>query len=203
MATIDVKPFLKAFKPDDILRYHIYCQEDVCQRIKQSIVKQNTPLWGNIVVEDLSGLSWKHSYRPAFSLMKRTVEIDEANYPETLKCLYVINAPKIFSVMWKVVKPWFDPQTLSKIKIFSTDYKEALLSDIDVDNLPVQYGGNCTKCSTGKCLTGGGSWKEHLVNQGQATSTTNEENDDDEDDDDDFVDAEDVELPAELKIEEE
>jgi len=168
LGSVDVKNLLKHFSADQLILFHIFSQEELVSRVTETAKRQRHPetghiLFGNIVVEDLAGLGWAHSSREAFSLMKKTIEIDEDNYPETLKRLYVINAPRIFSVIWKIVSLWFDPRTLAKIRISSGDAKEALLEDISIDQLPVEYGGACS-CSgdasdhhQGKrCLHGGG-----------------------------------------------
>ena len=62
--------------------------------------------------------------------------------------LYVINAPSIFPALWNAVKGWIDPVTARKIHILGDDYKETLLSIIDENVLPEEYGGKC-KCASG------------------------------------------------------
>lgn len=66
--------------------------------------------------------------------------MDEANYPEGLKCYLAINAPKLVTVLYKMVSPWVDPRTLQKVRIMGSDYQEELLKLIDPDQLPEEYG---------------------------------------------------------------
>ena len=76
-----------------------------------------------------------------FELLRKCVEIDGAHYPETLGTHYIINAPLIFTGMWKVIKKWLDPKTAAKFEVHGTDYRAALLKAIHPSQLPVEYGG--------------------------------------------------------------
>ena len=62
-------------------------------------------------------------------------------YPEILGKLYIVNVPKLFYVLWVVVKLWLDDQTKRKIEIESGKATEKLLKDIDASNLHVKFGG--------------------------------------------------------------
>jgi len=53
----------------------------------------------------------------------------------------MINAPYTFTTIWAMVKPWLDPSTAKKIKIIGSNYLDVLKKDIDVDQIPVEYGG--------------------------------------------------------------
>ena len=77
----------------------------------------------------------------------QVVQIYEANYPELLRRVFVINAPKIFSILYSMALPFIHERTRSKIQIFSHDskqWKAALLAEIDPDQLPAMYGGTMT-----------------------------------------------------------
>ncbi|GBN73397.1 hypothetical protein AVEN_6747-1 [Araneus ventricosus] len=67
------------------------------------------------------------------------------NYPETLKCAFVINAPFYFICMYAVVKQVLPAIVVQKIRIYGTDgWREELLKWIDADVLPAFLGGNKT-----------------------------------------------------------
>jgi hypothetical protein len=83
----------------------------------------------------------------ALDTVIQLVQLYEANYPELLRRVFVINAPKIFSILYSMVEPFMHERTRSKIQIFSHDsvqWKAALLTDIDPDQLPAMYGGTMT-----------------------------------------------------------
>jgi hypothetical protein len=44
-----------------------------------------------------------------------TATIDQFNYPETAKRLYVINAPWVFTGFWKIAQRFVDPRTKQKV----------------------------------------------------------------------------------------
>jgi len=108
------------------------------------------PFQAIIFIEDLNGLSWHHWYTPAISVMKAVSEIDTNYYPNAVRTLYVINAPSIFTWMWKLVKPWLDPNTANSLCILGSDYYEVLAKEIPPENFPKEYGGLC-ECPGG-CL---------------------------------------------------
>jgi hypothetical protein len=58
--------------------------------------------------------------------------------------MFIINAPTIFTVIWAVVKQMLNKNTVAKISILGASYCTELLEEIDADNLPEKYGGNCT-----------------------------------------------------------
>jgi len=64
-----------------------------------------------------------------------------ANYPETLSTIAIVNAPSFFPTIWGWIKGWFDQGTRNKIHILGKNPAETLLSLIEPQNLPRQYGG--------------------------------------------------------------
>lgn len=52
-------------------------------------------------------------------------------------------APKVFTLAYAVIKPFLHEVTLKKIRIFGySGWKEALLKDIEADQLPQHWGGS-------------------------------------------------------------
>ena len=51
-------------------------------------------------------------------------------YPETLGTLFFVNAPMIFTALWKVIKGMLDPATAKKIEIFGSSGFEAKLLEL-------------------------------------------------------------------------
>jgi hypothetical protein len=75
------------------------------------------------------------------------LQISESKYSELLRCVFVINAPKIFAILYSMMKPFMHEKTKNKVQIYSHDssiWKAALLAEIDPDQLPVCYGGTMT-----------------------------------------------------------
>ncbi|WFD44076.1 hypothetical protein MPSI1_002741 [Malassezia psittaci] len=66
-----------------------------------------------VIVFDLTGFGWKNmDWHTLTSIMK----ILEAYYPETLRKLYIHNAPWIFQGIWKGLRPLLDPNVRDKIE---------------------------------------------------------------------------------------
>jgi hypothetical protein len=42
------------------------------------------------------------------------------HYPETLAKTFIINAPMVFVAVWAIVKPMLAPQTVQKVRTFSS-----------------------------------------------------------------------------------
>jgi hypothetical protein len=65
------------------------------------------------------------------------------HYPEKSACIFVVNVPRWFSMVWKVIKPFLDPVTLSKVQILrgKASIAAALLERIAPEQLPREYGG--------------------------------------------------------------
>jgi len=84
--------------------------------------------------------------------------VGQNRYPETMGKFFIINVPWTFSAVWAIVKPWLDEVTVKKIIILGGTYKEELLKQIPVENLPVQFGGICD-CAWGCSMSDAGPWK--------------------------------------------
>ena len=50
-------------------------------------------------------------------LIKRMIEIDQRNYPESLHRLFIVNAPWVLHASYAVIARWMDPHTASKIQV--------------------------------------------------------------------------------------
>merc|ERR1712136_731010 len=110
------------------------------------------------VIMDMQNLSARQmGYKPVRDAGYEVAKQAEANYPESLRRVFIINAPKIFTLMFAMIRPLLTQVTLDKVRLFGEDRNEwtsALLEEIDADQLPVHYGGTMTdpdgdpKCSS-------------------------------------------------------
>jgi hypothetical protein len=74
--------------------------------------------WGwlapqSILVFDLSG--WALWHLKYLSYIKALVDIVQSQYPERLSKALLVNVPGLFMAAWKLISPWIDPKTRSKI----------------------------------------------------------------------------------------
>jgi len=103
------------------------------------------------IIFDLQGLNVSH--RGILDFIQFDLEWAQKLLPEVMKRTLVVNAPKIFASMWKVISKFLDPRTLEKISLSSSSESSArLLAVIDAENLPAIYGGNCSQCGLEGCI---------------------------------------------------
>ena len=125
---------------DEVVKRHIRQQELVNQRCKEITQTIGVPVGKQTLIFDLKGMSF-YPNQAAMNVFKRVLQIDANYYPETLHTHFLINAPSIFLVIWKVVNGWLDPVTQKKFHIIGTNYQDTLLKHIDPSQLPIEYGG--------------------------------------------------------------
>lgn len=108
------------------------------------------------VIFDLEGFNMRqYMWRPAAEMVVTLLQIYEANYPEILKCCFIVNAPKVFSLAFNIIKKFMHENTISKIRIYSADTKKwqpPIQKIVEKDQLPVCYGGSLTDANgDGRC----------------------------------------------------
>lgn len=139
-----VDPILGCCTDEDIIRSHIWQQENSVRRALAASKKHGRHIETFTQIVDVANLSSAH--QRALKFTKDIFGTDAAFYPERLGHLYVVNAPWIFPVIWAIVKNWIDPITRAKIHVIKGDPKEFLLQHFDANQLPAEYGGTCNTC---------------------------------------------------------
>ncbi|XP_069789506.1 SEC14-like protein 2 isoform X2 [Narcine bancroftii] len=120
------------------------------------------------MIYDCENLGMKHLWKPSVELYGEVLTMFEDNYPEGLKTLFVIKAPKIFPVAYNLIKHFLSEDTRKKIQVLGGNWKEVLLQNIDAEQLPAYYGGTLTdpdgnpKC-TSKINFGGDVPKTYYI----------------------------------------
>ncbi|XP_033747667.1 SEC14-like protein 2 isoform X2 [Pecten maximus] len=142
LGRLDFKGLMTSVKQRDML-LHKLCD---LERFSKVMVDQSRKLGRVIdketIIYDMEKVGMRHLWKPGIDTFNQFVTLVEDNYPERLKFIFIINAPKIFPVIWKLVRPFVAEETRKKIKVFGTaNYKDTLLEYIDADQLPAAYGG--------------------------------------------------------------
>ncbi|KAL2092133.1 hypothetical protein ACEWY4_011931 [Coilia grayii] len=119
-----------------------------CEMLQKECDLQSERLGRNIdsitMIYDLEGLGMRHLWKPAIDTYTEVLTMFEDNYPEGLKRLFVIKAPKIFPVAYNLVKHFLSENTQRKIFVLGANWKEVLQRHIDPEQLPAVYGGKLT-----------------------------------------------------------
>lgn len=111
----------------------------VCYMIELMIASMKDNQERFVVLFDLTGFYMSMVTKKNVRFMiRKLIYVAQAQYPERLERVYLVNAPFGFETAWSLIKALLDSKTSSKIK-FCT--KEALLEDIDPEVLSVTYGG--------------------------------------------------------------
>ncbi|KFO23645.1 SEC14-like protein 4 [Fukomys damarensis] len=154
IGTLDPKGLLLSASKQELIRKRV----KVCELLMQECELQSQKLGRKIetllMVFDMEGLSLKHLWKPAVEVYQQFFAILEANYPETVKHLIVVRAPKLFPVAFNLVKSFMGEETHKKIVILGDNWKQELTKFISPDQLPVEFGGTMTDPDGNpKCLT--------------------------------------------------
>eukprot|EP00128_Syssomonas_multiformis_P017703 Colp12_sorted_trinity150504_noHs@25047 len=125
---------------DDLVNRHVRQQEIMMRRLEHQSEKAGQLIEKQVIVLDLKDLSYSLD-TCAINTFRKTVHIDEANYPERLSHLFMINAPWFFTAIWKMITPLLNPVTTDKIKILGSNYLKTLQEYIDLSEIPEELGG--------------------------------------------------------------
>mmetsp|Transcript_14441 Transcript_14441/g.23917 ORF Transcript_14441/g.23917 Transcript_14441/m.23917 type:complete len:1061 (+) Transcript_14441:165-3347(+) len=137
-----VERLLQMTTLEAIKMYHVWEQEACCRLCYEQSLATGYIVETVSAVVDIDGLAMNQLTRDFLTLLKNIATIDQEQYPETLGKTYILNTPIAFPFVWRIIKPWLDPVTVSKINIFGTSgYDETLKNDIGTHSLPLTYNG--------------------------------------------------------------
>ncbi|KAI0069285.1 hypothetical protein BV25DRAFT_121111 [Artomyces pyxidatus] len=163
LGKLDIKALYAATTPERQLQRLVYEYErSLRTRLPASGRAAGHPVETFCTILDLYNVSLTNFYRVKDYVMS-AASIGQDRYPEIMGKFYIINAPWAFSAVWTVIKPWLDEVTVSKIEILGGSYKDKLLAQIPVANLPKEFGGTCS-CPGGCSLSDAGPWKDEELN---------------------------------------
>lgn len=150
----------------DFLDYFMYESEVLVQKILPAASLAQGRLVEKVaVILDLKGVSAWSAYK-AMKTIKAVCKMQQANCPENMKIMIIINAPPIASWVYSVIKVLLDPTTQAKIQIIShteTARRDACLGELmEVEDMPAFLGGQC-QCSGGCMVSCKGPWSDPKI----------------------------------------
>jgi len=97
----------------------------------------------SIYIIDLEGIRLGDFVGEVVDFVKRASALSAQHYPERAGCVFVINVPSWFRMIWSVLKPMVDEDTLKKIYILrgKEEIRQNMQERIDLDQIPADYGG--------------------------------------------------------------
>lgn len=127
---------------DGLLSHYAMITEFQWQYVEQDDFQRS------IYIIDLAGIRMTDFVGECVEFVRAASAFTAAHYPERAGHVFVINVPGWFKIIWNVVKPMIDEVTLEKIHILrgKEEIFESLLTQIAVENIPQEYGGqSCYK----------------------------------------------------------
>eukprot|EP01062_Namystynia_karyoxenos_P025940 TRINITY_DN20307_c0_g1_i1.p1 TRINITY_DN20307_c0_g1~~TRINITY_DN20307_c0_g1_i1.p1 ORF type:complete len:606 (+),score=197.26 TRINITY_DN20307_c0_g1_i1:97-1914(+) len=132
---------IKFLNRDELTYRHVRQQELMMARLEEIEGDLGRPVDGQFVILDMIDLSYMPN-SDGQAVFREVARLDGSHYPETLGKQFLVNAPPLFQLVWRVVKGWIDPNTAQKIEILGKkEFKARLLQFISADQLPKEYGG--------------------------------------------------------------
>lgn len=145
LGCFDAKNIWNRATMDECVFFHIYQQERGMRMRRDAAKKLGKSINSFVFIEDAQGVSYAHMNKRGLELSKQNFLTDETHYPLLLEKMFIIRAPKVFTAMWALIKPFIDENTLQVIKIYgNTGWESDVLSAIPADQLPPEFGGKNT-----------------------------------------------------------
>ncbi|XP_036385797.1 SEC14-like protein 2 [Megalops cyprinoides] len=141
---LDPKGLLLSATKQDFIKTKIRDTELMQKECERQSEKLGRHVESITLIYDCEGLGLKHLWKPAIEAYGEVLTMFEENYPEGLKRLFLIKAPKLFPVAYNLVKHFLCEDTRHKIIILGANWQEVLRKHIDPEQLPAAYGGKLT-----------------------------------------------------------
>ena len=117
-------PVLAKWHATMMLKGRLLMREKNCKRITSIIDIKN--------LGETSG---------SMDFAKAIAKIDQDNFPEHLGKMYIVNAPTLFSALWRIIRVFLDERTKDKITVLKGEYEETLERQVERKWWPPHLGG--------------------------------------------------------------
>ena len=131
-------------------------EKDINQRLPACSEAVGHPVEAACTILDVQNMA-ATNFLHANKHVIQALSISQNCYPGCIAKYYVINASRASSAVWNTIRPYLDEDSVAKVDILDASYKDALLKDIDEENLPSIFGGKCD-CPGGCSLSDAGPW---------------------------------------------
>ncbi|TRY92066.1 hypothetical protein DNTS_017522 [Danionella cerebrum] len=128
---LDPKGLLLSASKQDCLKAKIRDAELLRLECESQSLKLGKHIESITIIYDCEGLGLKHLWKPAVEMYGQILTMYEENYPESLKRVLLIKAPKLFPIAYNLIKHFLREETRQKIQVLGYQ-------------LPAVYGGTRT-----------------------------------------------------------
>jgi len=97
-----------------------------------------------VIIVDAEGWAASNLFNSnVFRWAAHMADVDQNHHPERLFRMYIINAPSVVFRFYSLISNFIAEETRQKIQLFvkPEDWKPVLANDIDLSELPPEYGG--------------------------------------------------------------
>jgi hypothetical protein len=96
-------------------------------------------------IVDMSRLDLSDTGYEAYVFLKAMAHVSSVAFPERVHKVVIVNPPAAFNVLWGVFSPMVSQRTMARVRICkdTQSAKETLLEDLDIRDIPREYGGEC------------------------------------------------------------
>lgn len=154
---------MRTTSTERFLKYHVQeFERAINEKFPACSIAVKRRICSKTTILDVQGLGVKNLTTSAASLLAAMAKINNSYYPETLDCMYVVNAGSCFrKVLWPAVQKFLDSKTIAKIHVLEPKSLGKLLDVIVPSQLPDFLGGSCTCTAEGGCLRSNkGPWND-------------------------------------------
>jgi len=132
-----LREVMREVGPEKMFEFMIGVSE-LRQIIMDEVSVESGHLVQSVQVKDLHGLSMSMLKDPkAVSTLQAIISTCTSMYPESLACVYIINAPFFFPMVWTVISRFINERTQRKVRVLGRDYEETLREEISDDVVQV------------------------------------------------------------------
>lgn len=135
--------FLTQAPVDVLVRHEVYTITRIMQAMEEQSRRVGRPVTYMTVVVDLADVGTQHLNMSAIAKYKICVRVMEDNFPELVKRIIIVRAPRIASTLWNLAAHFFDEGTRAKIRFADSGRPfDTLTQYIDGKWVPEALGGS-------------------------------------------------------------
>uniref|UniRef100_F1L213 SEC14-like protein 4 n=1 Tax=Ascaris suum TaxID=6253 RepID=F1L213_ASCSU len=111
---------------------------------------------GVIIISDIAEFSIDILWMPAVRIYMNSLSLLQSLFPDTIVKIYVINAPAVIDVLYRMAKRVLAKKTMELMEFLGNDWKDVLRREIGEENLLPHWGGTMqSDLPTGSIRMGG------------------------------------------------
>nr|XP_049593523.1 SEC14-like protein 2 isoform X3 [Syngnathus scovelli] len=164
---LDPKGLLMSASKQDFLRTKMRNMEMLQRECEKQSEKLGVNVEAITLIYDCEGLGFKHMWKPAIETYGEILTMFEDNYPEGLKRVFLIKAPKLFPMAYNLIKRFLCEETRRKLTVVGSKAvgpktaPRAYLVGAHCSRVSRQLAGSTSSARGRRAASGGVRWDPH------------------------------------------